>query len=93
MNGYKTLSVGKIYHKIADDPQGWSEKPRILQSNIPAGILTLIRIHLRFRKNTKRLKRKNRKEERLLPDLHMKCQMSAITHIAMAKMPITPLKN
>lgn len=27
MNGYKTLSVGKIYHKIADDPQGWSEKP------------------------------------------------------------------
>ena len=28
MQGYKTLSIGKIYHATNDDyPQGWSEKP------------------------------------------------------------------
>jgi arylsulfatase A-like enzyme len=26
-NGYETVSVGKVYHRNSDDPQGWSRKP------------------------------------------------------------------
>jgi arylsulfatase A-like enzyme len=26
-NGYETLSIGKIYHHVTDDPQGWSAEP------------------------------------------------------------------
>ena len=26
-NGYKTVSVGKVYHNLDDDPQGWSKTP------------------------------------------------------------------
>jgi iduronate 2-sulfatase len=27
LNGYQTVSLGKLYHEPSDDPQGWSQPP------------------------------------------------------------------
>ena len=30
-NGYTTISLGKVYHHIEDDPQGWSRPPELVR--------------------------------------------------------------
>ncbi len=30
-NGYTTVSLGKVYHHIEDDPQGWSRPPELVR--------------------------------------------------------------